>query len=137
MSTTVGGGSPSGPSQDLGPYRRGYRDLRVFSGTGGSSSVTDLGDNTNLWGAPPSAARAAAAAVSAARAYPHPHAGPLVTVLAAHVGVAPDMVVAGAGRTTCWIQRSGRLSSLAVRSQRLIHVSNGGSLRSDERPHTA
>ncbi len=97
MSASAGGSPSADASQEPGAYRRGYRALRVFSGTGGSSSVTDLGDNTNLWGAPPSAARAAAAAVSAARSYPHPHAAPLIAELAAHIGVAPDMVVAGCG----------------------------------------
>jgi histidinol-phosphate aminotransferase len=60
-------------------------------------SGADLSDNTNLWGPPPSTARTAAAAVSAVRGYPHPHAGALVEVLAEHVGVSPDMVVAGCG----------------------------------------
>jgi histidinol-phosphate aminotransferase len=83
-----------------GPYRRGYRDLRPFAGSGGSPSVggaADLSDNTNLWGPPPAAARAAAAAMSAARSYPHPHADPLVMAVAHHTGVTPDMVVAGCG----------------------------------------
>ena len=99
MSDAPSVGRTPGPSpgRDGGPYRHGYRDMPPFTGSGGSTSGADLSDNTNLWGPPPTAARAAAAAVSAARGYPHPHAGALVRVLADHVGVTPDMVVAGCG----------------------------------------
>jgi histidinol-phosphate aminotransferase len=99
MSARSAGGSKLAThrGREEGQYRRDYRSVPRFSDGKGSAPVTDLGDNTNLWGPPPAASRAIAAAVADARAYPHPHAAPLLAALAAHVGVSADMLVAGCG----------------------------------------
>jgi histidinol-phosphate aminotransferase len=58
----------------------------------------DLSDNTNRWGAPPTAAAVLASfdASSFAR-YPSAYSGELTTAIASYVGVEPSMVVTGCG----------------------------------------
>lgn len=64
----------------------------------GPAAAVDLGDNTNLWGAPP-AARAALAAAStpAISRYPSPYGDRLKAAAAGYLGVRPDQVVTGCG----------------------------------------
>jgi len=58
----------------------------------------DLSDNTNLWGAPPSAARALHDAASASiTRYPELYAGSLKDALADYIGVGRDQIVTGCG----------------------------------------
>lgn len=58
----------------------------------------DLSDNTNLWGAPPSAARALRDAASASMTrYPELYAGSLKDALADYIGVGADQIVTGCG----------------------------------------
>lgn len=58
----------------------------------------DLSDNTNLWGAPPSARAAIAIADSEALTrYPAPYSRELTRVLAKYLGVDENMIVVGCG----------------------------------------
>ena len=58
----------------------------------------DLSDNTNLWGAPPSAARALREVASAPMTrYPELYAGSLKNALAEYIGVGADQIVTGCG----------------------------------------
>ncbi|HVX38145.1 MAG TPA: histidinol-phosphate transaminase [Gemmatimonadaceae bacterium] len=58
----------------------------------------DLSDNTNLWGAPPSAERVIHEAMSASLTrYPQLYAGTLKDALARYAGVSPDWIVTGCG----------------------------------------
>lgn len=64
----------------------------------GSAATVDLGDNTNLWGAPPAACAALAAAATAAISrYPSPCGDRLKAAAAGYLGVRPDQVVTGCG----------------------------------------
>lgn len=58
----------------------------------------DLSDNTNLWGAPPSAQRVVHESVSPSLTrYPQLYAGTLKQALATYLGVTPDRIVTGCG----------------------------------------
>ncbi|HEU4787932.1 MAG TPA: aminotransferase class I/II-fold pyridoxal phosphate-dependent enzyme, partial [Gemmatimonadaceae bacterium] len=58
----------------------------------------DLSDNTNLWGAPPSAVRALHDTASASMTrYPELYAGSLKDALADYIGVRRDQIVTGCG----------------------------------------
>jgi len=58
----------------------------------------DLSDNTNLWGAPPSAARILADAVSTGISrYPSAYSGELKAAIAAYLNVDAEMIVGGCG----------------------------------------
>ena len=58
----------------------------------------DLSDNTNLWGAPPSAERALHDTASASMTrYPELYAGSLKDALADYIGVGRDQIVTGCG----------------------------------------
>ena len=77
--------------------RVAYRDLHPYD-PGRVPTETDLSDNTNLFGVPPSAA-AVLAAVEPARVtrYPSVYATDLKRALAAHFGVEVENVTTGAG----------------------------------------
>lgn len=62
------------------------------------AASVDLGDNTNLWGAPPAARAAlAAAATPALSRYPSPYGDRLKAAAADYLGVRPGQVVTGCG----------------------------------------
>jgi histidinol-phosphate aminotransferase len=77
--------------------RVGYRDIPLYS-TPSERCEIDLSDNTNLWGAPPSALRVlrTAAEQTVAR-YPTAYEPSLRKALADYAGVSVDMIVAGCG----------------------------------------
>ena len=77
--------------------RESYRGVALYSAARGRCHV-DLSDNTNLWGAPPSALRA----LSAVREedvtrYPVAYEPALSAALADYAGVSADMIVCGCG----------------------------------------
>ncbi|HEV7837888.1 MAG TPA: histidinol-phosphate transaminase [Gemmatimonadaceae bacterium] len=77
--------------------RATYRDIPLYS-TPRERCATDLSDNTNLWGAPPSAWRALrATGEDSVTRYPVAYEPALREALGNYVGVAPDMIVAGCG----------------------------------------
>lgn len=77
--------------------RDGYRDIALYSVPRGDVAL-DLSDNTNLWGAPPSALRAIAAArEETISRYPVAYEPALTEALARHVGVSADMIACGCG----------------------------------------
>lgn len=77
--------------------RASYRDIPLYS-TPRDRCEVDLSDNTNLWGAPPSALRALRATVDeSVTRYPAPFEPALRAALADYTGVSPDMIVAGCG----------------------------------------
>lgn len=77
--------------------RASYRDIPLYS-TPRERCAIDLSDNTNLWGAPPSAFRALlATGEESVSRYPAAYEPALREALASHAGVAPDMIVAGCG----------------------------------------
>jgi histidinol-phosphate aminotransferase len=77
--------------------RVSYRDIPLYS-TPKERSAIDLSDNTNLWGAPPSALRTLRATVEeSVTRYPTAFKPELSEALAAYAGVAPDMIVTGCG----------------------------------------
>ncbi|HKC80720.1 MAG TPA: histidinol-phosphate transaminase, partial [Gemmatimonadaceae bacterium] len=74
-----------------------YRDIPLYS-TPRDRCAVDLSDNTNLWGAPPSALRALrATADESVSRYPAAFEPALREALADYAGVSPDMIVAGCG----------------------------------------
>ncbi len=75
------------------------RDVQRYRGAGGERVPLDLSDNTNLFGAPPPAARALLGGVDDALVtrYPSPYADELRGCLAARLGVAPENVTTGCG----------------------------------------
>ena len=77
--------------------RENYRGIALYSAAGGRCDV-DLSDNTNLWGAPPSALRAlgTVAATEVSR-YPAAYEPALAKALADYAGVSPDMIACGCG----------------------------------------
>ena len=78
--------------------RAGYESLRTYSPGMDAECAIDLGDNTNLWGASPAAARALGAAIGAGvTRYPSRYGASLKRAIAERYDVAPDMVVTGAG----------------------------------------
>ena len=73
--------------RDLSPYDPAAEQCRI-----------DLSDNTNLWGAPPSARAAIALADSEALTrYPAPYSRRLTRTLASYLGVDANMIVVGCG----------------------------------------
>ena len=75
------------------------RDVQRYRGAGGERAAVDLSDNTNLFGAPPPAARALLGRVDdeLVSRYPSPYADELRRCLAARLGVAPENVTTGCG----------------------------------------
>lgn len=79
------------------PVRAAYRDLALYD-PGRRPVAVDLSDNTNLFGAPPAAARALAEVQGdAITRYPAVFADELKERLAALHGVAPENVATGCG----------------------------------------
>jgi histidinol-phosphate aminotransferase len=80
-----------------GLKRPSYRDIPVYA-TPKERCEVDLSDNTNLWGAPPSALRALQATTeeSVVR-YPSAYEPALRGALADYVGAPVEMIVAGCG----------------------------------------
>lgn len=77
--------------------RASYRDIALYSGAKERCAI-DLSDNTNLWGAPPSALRTLRATVEdSVTRYPAAYEPALREALANYAGVSPDMIVAGCG----------------------------------------
>jgi histidinol-phosphate aminotransferase len=77
--------------------RASYRDLALYS-TAKERSAIDLSENTNLWGAPPSALRTLRATVDeSVSRYPTAFEPELRQALATYAGVSPDMIVTGCG----------------------------------------
>ena len=77
--------------------RASYRDIALYT-TPKEHSAIDLSDNTNLWGAPPSALRTLRATVEeSVTRYPTAFKPELSEALAAYAGVSPDMIVTGCG----------------------------------------
>ena len=77
--------------------RENYRDIELYNAPSKYVAL-DLSDNTNLWGAPPTAMRVIAAASEKAVArYPIAYEPALATALAEYVGVWPDMIACGCG----------------------------------------
>jgi histidinol-phosphate aminotransferase len=77
--------------------RASYRDVSVYS-TPRDQCEVDLSDNTNLWGAPPSALRALSTPTNEiVTRYPVAYEPALRKALADYVGVPADMIVAGCG----------------------------------------
>jgi histidinol-phosphate aminotransferase len=76
--------------------RRAYRDVELYLNERPPCAI-DLSDNTNLWGMPPAASRAAEAAAGAATRYPGVYVRELKAAIASYIGVTPDMVVTGCG----------------------------------------
>jgi histidinol-phosphate aminotransferase len=72
--------------------RASYRDIPLYS-TPKERSEVDLSDNTNLWGAPPSALRALReSAEESVTRYPVAFEPALRKALAEYVGVPADMI---------------------------------------------
>jgi histidinol-phosphate aminotransferase len=77
--------------------RPGYREIPLYS-TPRERSEVDLSDNTNLWGAPPSALRSLReTAEETVTRYPTAYEPALREALADYVGVPANMIVAGCG----------------------------------------
>jgi histidinol-phosphate aminotransferase len=77
--------------------RDNYRDIALYNAPRDYVAL-DLSDNTNLWGAPPSALRViAAASEKAVSRYPTAYEPSLTATLADYVGVSPDMIACGCG----------------------------------------
>jgi histidinol-phosphate aminotransferase len=81
----------------LGIARAALRDLSPYDPAAEQCRI-DLSDNTNLWGAPPSAWAAIARADSEALTrYPAPYSRQLTRTLGEYLGVDADMIVVGCG----------------------------------------
>ena len=77
--------------------RPDYREIPLYS-TPRERCEIDLSDNTNLWGAPPSALRSLrATAEETVTRYPAAYEPSLREAIADYVGVPADMIVAGCG----------------------------------------
>jgi histidinol-phosphate aminotransferase len=77
--------------------RASYRDIPLYS-TPRERCAVDLSDNTNLWGAAPSALRELRATTEeTVTRYPAAYEPALREALATYAGVSPDMIVAGCG----------------------------------------
>jgi histidinol-phosphate aminotransferase len=77
--------------------RESYRDIALYSAPRSRCSI-DLSDNTNLWGAPPSALRAlASAGENDVTRYPTAYEPDLTAALANYAGVSADMIACGCG----------------------------------------
>ncbi|HEX6537236.1 MAG TPA: aminotransferase class I/II-fold pyridoxal phosphate-dependent enzyme [Gemmatimonadaceae bacterium] len=87
----------AGSRPALESARAAYREITLYAPDRTPCAI-DLSDNTNLWGAPPSAARAARELATAALTrYPALYASELKGALAAYAGVQPDEIVTGCG----------------------------------------
>jgi histidinol-phosphate aminotransferase len=86
------------PADGLAALKRAsYRDIPLYSSPKERSAI-DLSDNTNLWGAPPSALRTLrATAEESVTRYPTAFEPSLREALATYAGVSSDMIVAGCG----------------------------------------
>src|SRR5258706_3624027 len=77
--------------------RESYRGITLYSAAAGQCNF-DLSDNTNLWGAPPSALLAlATVGPSEIARYPVAFEPALRNALADYTGVSPDMIACGCG----------------------------------------
>ena len=77
--------------------RESYRNIALYSPPRGPVDV-DLSDNTNLWGAPPTALRALATiGQDEVTRYPVAFEPDLAAALADYVGVSPAMIGCGCG----------------------------------------
>lgn len=77
--------------------RDSYRDIALYPAPERRCAI-DLSDNTNLWGAPPSALRAlAAVAPDDVARYPVAYEPALTAALADYAGVSPAMIACGCG----------------------------------------
>ena len=77
--------------------RPAYRDIAPYRGDPRPCAI-DLSDNTNLWGAAPSATRVLRSAETASLArYPEPYSETLKEALARYAGVSASMIVTGCG----------------------------------------
>lgn len=77
--------------------RESYRDIALYSTPRGPCRV-DLSDNTNLWGAPPTALRALAlAGQDEVTRYPVAYEPALAAALGDYVGVSAAMIACGCG----------------------------------------
>src|SRR5687768_2789726 len=77
--------------------REAYRGISLY-GPRREPCAIDLSDNTNLWGAPPSAAAAIRdAASSAITRYPSVYGSDLKQAVGRYLGVSPECVVTGCG----------------------------------------
>jgi histidinol-phosphate aminotransferase len=77
--------------------REGYREIALYT-TPCERSVVDLGDNTNLWGVPPSVLRVLSETTQEdVMRYPVAYEPALRTAIARYVGVSAEMIVAGCG----------------------------------------
>ena len=77
--------------------RESYLDITLYSAPRGTACI-DLSDNTNLWGAPPSALRALAGIVpNDITRYPVAYEPGLTAALADYVGVSAEMIACGCG----------------------------------------
>lgn len=86
----------SKPSSTL-QSRESYAGITLYAPDRRPCAI-DLSDNTNLWGAPPSAERVVHDAVAPALTrYPQLYAGTLKDALAKYAGVSPDRIVTGCG----------------------------------------
>jgi histidinol-phosphate aminotransferase len=96
--TRISGKTIEGQEDGVAAIKRaGYRDISLYSSPRERDEV-DLSDNTNLWGAPPSALRSLrATADETVRRYPAAFEPALREALADYAGVSPDMIVAGCG----------------------------------------
>jgi histidinol-phosphate aminotransferase len=96
--TVTRSGAIQEPADVVATLRRAsYRDIPLYS-TPKERSTIDLSDNTNLWGAPPSALRTLRAMVEeSVTRYPTAFEPQLREALARFAGVSPDMIVAGCG----------------------------------------
>jgi histidinol dehydrogenase len=73
-----------------------YRRVALYSAPGGQCDI-DLSDNTNLWGAPPTASRVLASGEADVSRYPVAYEPALATALADYAGVSPEMIACGCG----------------------------------------
>ncbi|HJQ52224.1 MAG TPA: histidinol dehydrogenase [Gemmatimonadaceae bacterium] len=76
--------------------RESYRGLALYSTPAGQCDI-DLSDNTNLWGAPPTASRVLASPDADVSRYPVAYEPALATALADYAGVPPEMIACGCG----------------------------------------
>lgn len=77
--------------------RESYRDIALYSTMGGRCEI-DLSDNTNLWGAPPTALRVlASSAQTEINRYPIAYEPALASALAEYAGVPTEMIGCGCG----------------------------------------
>lgn len=78
--------------------RSAYRAIPLYASGDGEPSAVDLSDNTNQWGAPPTAVRALAGLPSsAASCYPRAYSPVLNRAIARYVGLEPGNVMTGCG----------------------------------------